>query len=188
MLKPSILIPLFFAAALSARAQFAHRVKPIEFEVRFGATMPVNSLRGSDKTTAPAFGLELRYNFPDVPLDAGFALDINAAAYSFGYIADDFEQRNRTCFVGLTGDYNFRQGGTINPFVGLGFGIGVHDAIMDVVDDTKDGINTLAFVPRLGVELWRHLRVTFAATLSTKYYNNFSINVGYAIGGGRKRR
>lgn len=62
-----------------------------------------------------------------------------------------------------------------------------HVALVDAIDDTNDGRETFMVVPRVGVELWRHLRFTLAANISCKYFHNASLTVGYVIGGGKKR-
>lgn len=117
----------------------------------------------------------------------GFAIDITTAIYEFDYGAYWLEQDSRTVFMGFTADYNFRQGGKVNPFVGMGVGLGLHNAVEDVTDDPNDRTATVMIAPRVGVELWRHLRLTLTANLSCKYYNNLSLTIGYVIGGGKKK-
>lgn len=165
------------------------RVRPIEFEMHMGASQPLGSkIAGTDRDFGATIGCELRYNFMDSPFDLGLTIDVTTACYNWMLDEEyDCTQSNRTAFYGVTGDYNFGQGRTVNPFVGLGLGVGCHLAILDELDDTNDGRATAMFVPRVGVELWRHLRVTLAANLSCKYFHNATLTVGYVIGGGRKK-
>lgn len=172
---------------MQLKAQTA-RVRPIEFEIRYGLDAPLERLPHSDKSLGFALGMELRYNFKDSPMDLGVTIDFTSAYYEFKQEPETLEQFNSKTLIGITSDYNFRQGGKVNPFVGLGVGLGVHDALMDVVDDTNDCNNTIAIAPRCGVELWRHLRLTLAANISCKYYNNISLTVGCVFGGGKKKQ
>lgn len=172
------------------------RVRPVEFEIHVGASQAIDRMDYAKRSNGPVLGIELRYNIKNSPLDVGFLVDLTTAFYEFKDLevetVDDytvktsFEQSNRTSMLGFTCDYNFRQGGTVNPFVGLGIGLGVHDALIDVVNDKNDCNNTAVVVPRVGVELWRHLRFTLSANLSCQYYNNLSLTVGCVFGGGKK--
>lgn len=164
------------------------RVRHFEYETRAGATRPLgSSIPETDRMIGICIGGEFRYNFTGSPFDVGLALDITTALYGWHPDEYDREQSNRTVFLGAMVDYNFHQGGKVNPFVGFGIGYGGHNALIDKMDDKNDGCATAMVVPRVGVELWRHLRFTLAANLSCKYYNNLSLTVGYVIGGGKKK-
>lgn len=52
---------------------------------------------------------------------------------------------------------------------------------------TGDRAARLAFMPRIGVELWNHLRVSLALTAQEKANNQYTINIGAVFGGGRKK-
>ena len=69
------------------------------------------------------------------------------------------------------------------PFVGVGIG----DVKCDVIQGSegREGMS-LMVVPRVGVELWNHLRLTADLRLARKGYNTVGISIGYAFGGGRK--
>lgn len=175
--------------ALNERKSETVRVRPIEYEMHLGASQPLGSkIAGTDRDFGATIGCELRYNFKDSPFDVGVTIDVTTAWYNWMLDEEyDCTQSNRTVFYGVTGDYNFGQGRAVNPFVGLGLGVGSHLAILDELDDTNDGRTTAMIMPRVGVELWRHLRLTLAANLSCKYYHNATLTVGYVIGGGRKK-
>lgn len=189
MKKPMLIVALCFAMTVNAQTtNKIQRVHHIEYEMRAGATRPLgSSIPGTDSKYGVCIGGEFRYNFTDSPFNVGLTLDITTALYGWHPDEYDRNQSNRTVFLGSTVDYNFHQGGKVNPFVGLGFGYGGHVALVDAIDETNDGRSTAMVVPRIGVELWRHLRFTLAANLSCKYYNNLSLTVGYVIGGGKKK-
>lgn len=185
----AVLLAAAANAQTTANIKSVQGVRPIEFEMHVGATRPLGSIYGSKKNFGPALGMELRYNFRDSPFDAGFAIDITTAVhYGEGWVPDEWAQSNRTAVIGFMGDYNFRQGDKVNPFVGMGWGLALHDALIDVIDETNDRNTTAMIIPRVGVELWRHLRLTLAANLSCKYFNNMSLTVGFVIGGGKKKQ
>lgn len=162
-------------------------VRHIEFELHGGVCLPFSSMQQANRSGGPVLGMELRYNFSRLPLDVGLTVDFTNAYYNGkGEALKDYEQQNRTSFIGITSDWNFGQGATVNPFVGMGLGYGIHDTLLDDINTTNDGNNTVMFAPRAGVELWRHLRLTLAANLSCKYFHNMSLTVGLVLGGGKK--
>lgn len=188
MMKKSLFMAAMAVFALSPLRAQTNSVRPIEFEMHVGATTPIGGMHDTDKKVGPALGVEMRYNFKNSPFDVGFAIDLTTARYGWKPDEYDRSQSNRTAFLGFTGDYNFRQGGKVNPFVGMGLGIGIHDALVDVIEETNDQTTSFPTIsPRVGVELWRHLRLTLVANITCKYYNNVGINVGYVIGGGQKK-
>lgn len=183
-MKRTVITVLVFFFAFQLIAQ---QVRPFEFEIRAGAAMPINRIHGSNRSDGPVFGIELRHNFKNSPFDIGFTMVLTNIYYEFKSKPANLEQCNLTAMTGLTSDYNFHQGGTVNPFVGIGFGYGLQDAMLDEVYDNSSDNGNIIVTPRIGVELWRHLRLTLAANLSIKYYNSLSLTVGYAIGGGKKK-
>lgn len=177
---------LLLTAGASAQTR---AVRPFEFELHFGADYPLNRLPDTDKSGGPSFGLELRYNIKNSPLDVALLLDFTEVYYNQSNGNEEkLEQCNLTTTIGLGADYNFRQGCNVNPFVGCGIGFGMHDALSDFIDGTNDNRNTMTFAPRVGVELWRHLRVTLSTSLSCKYYSSIGLTVGLVLGGGKKQK
>lgn len=175
------------ATAQSGATRQAVAVRPVEFELHFGAALPLDHIPASNASGGPVLGMELRYNFKNSPMDVGIALDFTSLYYEFESVPDELEQNNHTTTIGFTTDYNFGQGRNVNPFVGIGLGLGVHDALLDVVDGTNDCNNTVEFSPRIGVELWRHLRLTLSGNIACKYYNGVALTVGCVLGGGKKK-
>jgi hypothetical protein len=42
--------------------------------------------------------------------------------------------------------------------------------------------------PRIGVEFFRHVRLTCYSKICMKAYNNVGLSIGYAFGGGLKKK
>ncbi|MCF0198972.1 MAG: hypothetical protein HUK02_06570 [Bacteroidaceae bacterium] len=96
-------------------------------------------------------------------------------------------------------DWNFKQGHKFNPFAGLGVGLAHHhikdaklkDELKEYVHDVKyfknDGVNSVIFSPRLGVELFRHCRLTATVRISKKYFNSLQLTAGATFGGRPKK-
>lgn len=186
-MRKSLLL-VFFAllAAIHISAQSVS-VRPVEFELRYGVAFSVDHMQNCTGTGGPALGMELRYNIKNSPVDVGVNFDWNYV--EFDSKSDDSDQLNETFRLGVTSDYNFRQGRNVNPFAGLGIGYASNSLNMNYsdIDNTNDGRNTFYFSPRAGVELWRHLRLTLQANLICKYYSNVGLTVGVVFGGGKKK-
>lgn len=171
-----LLCPLFCSA---------QEVQNFEGEAYFGFTHPLSGFHNGDKLFGPELGLELRYNIPHTNWDCGVLLDASTAVYEFEEVAFKsdcvMEQSNRSVNFVLVGDYNFRQGAKVNPYVGAGIGLSSYEAIEDVV--YKRSGNSFVFRPRAGVELFRHLRVGLDLNLNRKGFHNLGITIGGVIGG-----
>ncbi len=93
-------------------------------------------------------------------------------------------------------DYNFRRRRNVSFFAGAGVGYAFLDNSAPVVfDDTQSnwgGFSTgsrsgsLCFMPRIGVELFHHLRVTFDYKLQERANCHFGLSLGVVFGGGRR--
>lgn len=164
----------------------AQDVKRFEAEARLGATFPVGFLGHTERVSGPSMGLELRYNFRKIPLDIGLAAELTTAVYKLNRNGRSDYQSNRTATITLFSDYNFKQGRKVNPFIGTGIGLGMNNALNDLLYEVNEG-GTCVFVPRIGVELFRHLRLSLSSHISQKGYNNICFSIGYAFGGGLKK-
>lgn len=176
-----MLIIIALSVGLMTRAQL---VQPIEGEASVGFTLPMTGFHHGEKAGGVEAGLELRYNVPGTPWDCGVLFDVTTAVYKFDFFPmTDWwsEQSNRsTCFM-LVGDYNFRQGEIINPYVGAGLGISFYDAVSDVEFPVSG--TTAVFRPRAGIELLRHIRVGVFANITRAGHSNFGFSIGGVIGG-----
>lgn len=181
---------IFAMAVLAAAGLYAaepEKVQPIEVEGRVGISVGLGKYHGSDNEGSATMGFEVRYNIPSTAWDGGIAIDLTTAPYNYTFDVPDkgvfkFQQKNRTLGIAFTGDYNFGQGRKINPFVGGMAGMAYHDVIEDAVYYSRKGWTGL-YSPRVGVELFRHLRVTATFNMSRKGFNTFYLSVGGVIGG-----
>ena len=131
---------------------------------------------GIASTSFLTMGIEYRYNFNQRPWDVG----INSAF--------DFNGGRIT----VVGDYNFGRNKNSSFFIGLGAGwantsiLNIDEAIEEYGDSccasTQD---CLCLYPRIGLELFRHLRLTAAVNTYNFKEAEFLLTIGVAIGGGR---
>ena len=134
---------------------------------------------GIASTSFLTMGIEYRYNFNQRPWDVG----INSAF--------DFNGGRIT----IVGDYNFARNKNTSFFIGLGAGwantsiLNIDEAIEEYGDSccasTQD---CLCLYPRIGLELFRHLRLTAAVNTYNFKEAEFLLTIGVAIGGGRKNK
>lgn len=180
-----ILLSAFLCSTFFANAQ---EVRRFEGEVRIGLTAPVGSYHDGEPIIGSGFGVELRYNFPSSRWDCGLAFNITTAIRSFNIYDEgchEYEQSNRSANFMLFGDYNLRQGSKVNPYFGCGIGFSANQAIYDVVYDSS--YKSFAIQPRIGVELFRHLRVGVSLLINRKGYSNSELSLGFVLGGGLKK-
>lgn len=190
MKRLKILFLMMCVGAVGATAQDVTEVQKFEGEASLGFTCPVGGFHGGGKHIGPEFGLELRYNVPQTKWDVGAALNVTTAVHRFhpDYSEWISDQSNRTISFLAVGDYNFRQGRKVNPYVGAGIGVGSCEPINDVEYDAGAKA-AFVFRPRVGVELFRHLRVGVHATVVTRSgYSNIGFTIGGVIGGRPKKR
>ncbi len=188
----TILVAVFFATTSVAQNIDVRR---IEGEIAFGLASGISALEMDDCDWGPRLTGELRYNFKCLPIDVG--LQISASNF---YRSADEVQNDRlnfkSCNIMAVADYNFRRGRNISFFAGAGLGYsngGTTEPQWDANGDNWGGYDTgeeanrIGFAPRVGIELWNHLRLTATYTVFERYNNNLSINLGVVFGGGRKK-
>ena len=132
---------------------------------------------GIASTSFITAGIEYRYNFNQRPWDVG----INCSM--------DFSGSRIT----TVGDYNFARNKNTSFFIGIGAGwantdiLNIDEAIEEYGDSccasTQD---CLCVYPRIGVEFFRHLRLTAAVNTYNFKEAEFLLTLGVAIGGGSK--
>ena len=121
-----------------------------------------------------ALALEARYNF-NKPWDVGAKASIDWAGLQY-------------CVVG---DYNIARNKEFSLFCGLGAGL----AIVNILDDRDLPDHCLSAVqgcfyamPRVGIEIARHLRLTAALNTYNMRKANLVLSAGIAFGGGNKKK
>ena len=166
------------------------KVKPFEFEI--GAGMSVGNKYGLDKAVpGPNFYMEVRINLNDTPWDLGVQTSLGAACRK-----QNDQIYNATNKFGITvfADYNFRNCGAASPFIGLGLGrtavassypgVGA-DGTVTTINNTRPA---LILNPRVGVELYDHLRLSAEYKFTFQRESSYvAVNLGYSFGGARKK-
>ena len=163
----------------------AQNEKAFEGEMKIALTTPMGDYHQDTPMMGPGLGLEFRYNIPSSKWDCGIGLNLTTAIHKYkieGYTSD---QSNRSLNLMLVGDYNFRQGKKVNPYLGCGLGFSFYDTINDVVYESSG--TTFGIQPRAGLELFHHLRVAATFLINRKGYNNFELSVGVVFGGRPKK-
>ena len=132
---------------------------------------------GVASTSFLTTGIEYRYNFNQHPWDVGIncSMDFNGSR------------------ITAVGDYNFARNKDSSFFIGAGAGwanttiLNIDKAIEECGDSccasTQD---CLCVYPRIGVEFFRHLRLTAAVNTYNFKEAEFLLTLGVAFGGGRK--
>ena len=124
-------------------------------------------------------GGEARNNFPGTPFDV-----------SFQGMLGSFSRKNDNLTVNINGgvtvfgDYNWRLGRRAAPFAGVGAGMVFVESRGLSTAAVRE--KTFVFNPRIGVELFEHLRITLEYKWMKAPYSFLGLNVGFAFGGGRK--
>lgn len=182
------LLTAAFLAGITAHAQ-STLVQRWEGEARIGFTSPLGNYHDAQAVVGAGLGLELRYNRPHSAWDYGVLLNVTTAVWDFAKHYNDregdFTQSNRSANYILAGDYNFRQGTRCNPFVGLGAGWSSCEIVTGSYYG-KEGATGI-FMPRAGIEIFRHLRFCLSMHLNSHGYNNCELSIG-AVWGGRPRK
>lgn len=187
------IIALIIACTFCIASSYAvepRLVQQFEFEGRTGLTMPLGGYHGGNNEASMTFGLELRYNTKGLHWDCGAFLQFDAAVrhidmtdHPGGY----WSQTNRTLAYGITGDYNIRQGYKVNPFVGIGIGGGSIDQVGSSNCHTVSAKNAFVFMPRAGVELFHHIRLTAHCMIVRHGFHTAALTIGFVIGGRPKK-
>lgn len=101
-------------------------VQMMEGEIRAGLTTPLGGYHSGKAQISGVLGIEGRYNFRGTPWNCGLMIELSTARRGYEHLYNDGYERwqnNRTLALATTGEYNFRQGTIINPFVGTALGL-----------------------------------------------------------------
>lgn len=181
----TIIIAVLGCLCPALHAAEALPVRAFEAEIGGGITVPIDAnYHDADRMIGPTFDLEMRYNFSNTPWACGILIGLDWATWDFNHNGE-YSRHNRMLRFGLLGEYNFRQGHRVNPFASLGWCLGIPSSIGDApTGSTSSGH---VFVPKVGVEFYRWLRLNAFFQLSRKGYNVFGLTVGLTIGGRPKQ-
>ena len=180
-IKSFLLAALFAMSAANANAEnsYDRPVKAFEFEPFIGCTYGLAGNVGSHQV-GPAFGFEARYNLNCLPGDVGTQLYMGSSVNKFAGSTLSF----RTFSFMSVCDYDFLLGEKVSPLVGIGIGFNSYDIVQgNYPNDNTDKTLGVGLMPRIGVELFRHVRFTLNAHIGKCNYNTIGLSVGYAFGG-----
>lgn len=203
------IIALALAAAMAlpgVSAQDNSEIKVQSWEGGLQIFMPIGVGGNYDyESKKPGIGgqIELRYNVPQTKFDVGAFLQIGAhyrdywsTLEHFRYDADlddyilvgTYDYKASDSFTnitfGVTSHYNFLQGRKVNPFAGLGVGVSAHVGPDEYA--ISEGAS-FSVMPEVGVELFRHLRLSARYLVTKRSFNQFQISVGITFGGRLKK-
>lgn len=167
------------------------KVGRIEGEIGGGFSFGADKLNFDKNKLGATFYAEARYNMQRVPLDIG----VQAGGTIFHRESVNAGQlKFRTWNVMAVSDYNFRRCKKISLFAGIGLGYASLDNSAPITfDDSQSNwggfstgtrMGSLCFMPRIGVELFHHLRVTLDYKLQEKANRHFGLSLGVVFGGG----
>lgn len=162
---------------------YAQDIKRYEGEAYLGLTSPLGNYHQGKAIVGPELGLEIRCNLPYSKWDYGILANVSTSVYELdGDTLSEWywEQSNRSINIMSVCDYNFRQESKFNPYIGLGVGISLYDTINEVVYD-ESGVAAV-FRPRIGIELFRHLRIGAYANIIKHGFNNIGVKISGVIG------
>ena len=157
----------------------------VEADFYVGACVPLGNYHDGDGKLSQLLGIDVRYNIPHTKWDAGVFLHIACAFRDYDNMGSNY-QNNRTCGIGLSTAYNFRQGSRVNPFAEIKLGYAINDVVGRHRYDygRKTGV---FFSPVVGVELLSFLRVSGFADISRKGSHSAGLSLGIVVGGHKKK-
>lgn len=190
-------ITTLLIALMCCAASFAQKteVRRLEGEIGVGLVNGVSKLTLDGCDAGPRLYAELRYNLRILPIDVG--LQFSSAYFHRGADGQAHRLQTKSSNIMAVADYNLFRGRKISLFAGAGVGCGVlnHTAPITITypDErwsgytTGDGKAKFSVMPRFGVELFNHLRLTLFYTGEEKANNHYGLSIGGVFGGGRKR-
>ncbi len=172
---------LLLATIVSAQAASGF-LRNWEVDLWDGICFPISSNNGGSTRAGYSLGFDFHYNFGKGPWNCGIAGQLdNANRRFYPAGADRYTQRNRTASFTLTGGYNFRRGSMVNPFITIGTGVGFHQIRKS--DESYTRSASPVVIPKIGVELWRCVKICAYSQISGKSYNTVGLSIGLNIGG-----
>lgn len=177
-----LLVMILSAGVLSAKPREKGEIRAVEFEIGGGFVFG-NHMKNFVNDGGLSLFIETRYNIPELPFDIG----LQASVSGYGGNNNGYDVTNRGTLITFV-DYNFRYFKKIDFFVGLGAGMGMVDYEYMFGDRKEVSLDrTFVLNPRVGIELFHHLRITAEYRLMDRYYSYFGINIGVPIGGGIRK-
>lgn len=171
------------------------QIRALEVEIGGGIVTPTQKLNFDKNNLGWTAEAELRYNFKKLPLDLGIHVDGALFSRSGEQLntTDDLKNIAKAKFTSLTTlavvDINFWRAKNFSLFVGCGVGYGMLINDMRDIDNIKDidRMGCFCAMPRVGFELFRHVRATLYYKYLKTEQNHFGASIGIVFGGGKKR-
>ena len=167
------LVCLFFSNSnyISAQGKYG-------FEFELGAQGVLGSKTGYQKVS-PGIGffVEGRINLPESEFDIGLQVSVSTL---YRETSPHIYATSLNPLLLFVSDYSFKSTRFLSPFVGLG--VGAADCRYDYLEEdsftgspiiTSFSSYRFAIVPRIGVELFKHVRVTLDYRLTGSSLSNF---------------
>lgn len=191
------LLAVMAVGVQNASAKKVRKVRAFEVEIGGGIVTPTDKLKFDKNKLGWNAQVELRYNFKHLPLDLGLHVDgallsregktIQDAGIGSG---EDIKSVNFASMTGLAVvDFNLRRAKNFSIFVGCGVGYGMLINDIEKISEIGDidKLGCFCVMPRVGVELFHHLRATlYYKNLKTEQ-SHFGVNLGIVFGGGKKK-
>lgn len=197
-----VLILIAFANQTLGQVRKEKEVTFIEMDIGIGSAYPLSNpiyfkyaQRDNRLVVKPSLynEFELRVNLAGRPHSLGVQYATADFHKVMGDVCEHISLENVTAFY----DYNFRQGTWFNPFIGMGIGYSnVAHFLADMNSDIRNPwwqplnerlYGAVCFTPRIGIEFFSHLRITFAMTYIDKYASFYGFTIGGVFGGGKKK-
>ena len=199
MKKRMLLIVMLMALLPSMLWAQKREVGSCEFEIGGAIALGSAELRNLDlkwDENEPGYSLhaEFRYNFALIPLDLGVRVGSSFFNRTLFQVFEDAEFKSINA-MGVV-DYTLFRKSAVSLFVGAGFGYSALDTshlgdldhqspgIKEFIKDHSKG--TFCMMPRLGVEIAHHIRITASYLYQKSASNHFDLSVGIVFGGGKR--
>lgn len=193
-MRHCILILALFCLFHGNAQTHGHSIGCFEGEIGAGLVFGTDKLNFDKINPGATFYVEARYNFKEIPLDLG--LQIGGTIFHRESDKTGQLKFKSWTYMALT-NYNFYRMRKVSFFAGVGFGYASLENTAPIVFDNSQpnwgGFNTgdkkgsFCFMPRIGVELFHHLRITAAYKLAEKANSHFDLTVGVVFGCGSKK-
>lgn len=190
-------ITTLIIAIVCCATSFAQKVevRRLEGEIGVGLVNGASKLSLDGCDAGPLLYAELRYNLRALPIDVGVQLSSSYFHREADGQADRLQTKSGNIMA--VADYNLFRGRKISIFAGAGVGCGVLNLTAPISitrpDEQWSGYSTgegkakISIMPRFGVELFNHLRLTLFYVGEERANIHFGLSIGGVLGGGRKR-
>lgn len=203
------LLVALFVGVQSAEAQ----VRKWEAEIGVGGITPTSKLNFDKNTLGWNVQAEVRRNFRTLPIDLGLRVDGNVFSRKYEKLEDLTKTQFSSINALAVADLNLFRKSKVQLFVGCGLGYGWLSVEPIILKDVKEDFESIAgaidtykeaketsvftFMPRVGVELFHHVRATLYYKVHAnskeemkemvKGQGHFGLSLGFVIGGGLKK-